>query len=99
MSFSLEDMFSKRYTGGSYVHTSHYFSVGFMFVPPTHDWKAYPNVSDLHVLGFHNDLILTLLHGSVGCFKMRFQIAKKKKKKNPAKNHPTKNPNDSQQFL
>ena len=98
MSFSLEDMFSKRYTGGSYVHTSHYFSVGFMFVPPTHDWKAYPNVSDLHVLGFHNDLILTLLHGSVGCFKMRFQSAKKKKK-NPAKNHPTKNPNDSQQFL
>lgn len=48
MSFSLGDMFWKRYTGGSYVHTSHYFTVGLMSVPPTHNWRC--------VLGFFSDL-------------------------------------------
>lgn len=42
-------------------------------------------------VGFYNNVILVLLLGSVGCFKMRFQIAKK--------TNQSKALNDSQQFF
>lgn len=42
-------------------------------------------------VGFYNNVILVLLLGSVGCFKMRFQIAKK--------TNQSKALNDSQQLF
>lgn len=63
-----------------------------MFVPLLMIGSAYSNVSDLGLCqAFYNNIILILLHGSVGCFKMRFQINQKNKPPNPK-------PNDSQQF-